>query len=162
MLDTGAHFYDAYECADGEYISIGSIEPQFYAELLRLTGLDGDAGFADQHDRAAWPALKVALADLFRTKTRDEWCAVMEHTDVCFAPVLRLDEAPQHPAQCGARRRSSTPSASLQPAPAPRFSRTVPELSQPPAHDGQHTREVLLDWGVAPDRVERPDRRPAP
>src|SRR3954453_15332883 len=76
LLDTGAHFYDAYECADGEYISIGSIEPQFYAELLRLTGLDDGPRFAEQHDREAWPALKVALADLFRTKTRAEWCEV--------------------------------------------------------------------------------------
>ena len=153
MLDTGAHFYDAYECADGQYISIGSIEPQFYAELLRLTGLDGDPRFAAQHDRAAWPELKTVLADLFRSKTRDEWCAVMEHTDVCFAPVLRLDEAPQHPHNA-ARGTFVDAFGTLQPAPVPRFSRTVPELSIPPAHDGQHTREVLLDWGVASDRVD--------
>jgi alpha-methylacyl-CoA racemase len=153
MLDTGAHFYDTYECADGEYISIGSIEPQFYAELLRLTGLEADDRFANQHDRAAWPSLKTLLAELFRSKTRAEWCAVMEHTDVCFAPVLRLDEAPHHPHNV-ARSTFVDAFGALQPAPTPRFSRTVPELSQPPAHDGQHTREVLLDWGIAPERVE--------
>jgi alpha-methylacyl-CoA racemase len=153
LLDTGAHFYDAYECADGEFISIGSIEPQFYAELLRITGLDGDARFADQHDRESWPARKLEIAELFRTKTRDEWCALMEHTDVCFAPVLRLDEAPHHPHNL-ARATFVEAFGKLQPAPAPRFSRTAPELSQPPAHDGQHTRDVLLDWGFAPERVE--------
>ncbi len=154
LLDTGAHFYDAYECADGEYISIGSIEPQFYAEMLRLTGLEGDERFAKQHDQSAWPELKAALADLFRTKTRDEWCAVMEYTDACFAPVLRLDEAPNHPHNT-ARATFVEGFGVLQPAPAPRFSRTTPELAIPPAHDGQHTREVLVDWGVAPDRVEQ-------
>jgi alpha-methylacyl-CoA racemase len=153
MLDTGAHFYDTYECADGEYISIGSIEPQFYAELLRLTGLDDDARFADQHDRGSWPELKSRLGEIFRCKARAEWCAVMEHTDVCFAPVLRLDEASQHPHNV-ARSTFVDAFGALQPAPAPRFSRTVPELSRPPAHDGQHTREVLGEWGVAPDRVE--------
>jgi alpha-methylacyl-CoA racemase len=153
MLDTGAHFYDTYVCADGEYISIGSIEPQFYAELLRLTGLDGDERFAKQHDRSAWPTLKSHLAELFRSKTRAEWCALMEHTDVCFAPVLRLDEAPHHPHHV-ARATFVDAFGARQPAPAPRFSRTVPELSQPPAHDGQHTREVLLEWGIAPERVD--------
>jgi alpha-methylacyl-CoA racemase len=153
LLDTGAHFYDAYECADGEYISIGSIEPQFYAELLRLTGLEADERFANQHDRSAWPELKSRIAELFRTKTRAEWCAVMEHTDVCFAPVLRLDEAPHHPHNA-ARGTFVDGFGVLQPAPAPRFSRTAPELSLPPAHDGQHTREVLLDWGIASERVE--------
>ncbi len=152
MLDTGAHFYDVYECSDGEFVSIGSIEPQFYAELLRLTGLTGDEQFAQQHDAAAWPELKARLTELFRTKTRDEWCAVMEHTDVCFAPVLRLDEAARHPHNI-ARATFVDAFGALQPAPAPRFSRTVPELSRPPAHDGQHTREVLDDWGIEADRI---------
>ena len=88
LLDTGAHFYDVYECSDGEYISVGSIEPQFYAELLRLTGLEGDEEFAAQMDRTRWSALKERLASVFASKTRDEWCEIMEHTDVCFAPVL--------------------------------------------------------------------------
>jgi alpha-methylacyl-CoA racemase len=153
LLDTGAHFYETYECADGGYISIGSIEPQFYAELLRLTGLDGDERFAKQHDREAWPGLKADLAEVFRTKTRAEWCEVMEHTDACFAPVLRLDEAPHHPHNA-ARKTFVDGFGVLQPAPAPRFSRTVPELSRPPAHDGQHTRDVLLDWGFPNERVD--------
>jgi alpha-methylacyl-CoA racemase len=153
MLDTGAHFYDAYECADGEYVSIGSIEPQFYDELLRLTELDGDAQFANQNDRAAWPELKLRLAELFRTRTRDEWCAVMEHTDVCFAPVLRLDEAARHPHNV-ARSTFVDAFGAVQPAPAPRFSRTAPALTMPPAHDGQHTREVLADWGIDAARID--------
>ncbi|MEY2522945.1 MAG: alpha-methylacyl-CoA racemase, partial [Ilumatobacteraceae bacterium] len=97
LLDTGAHFYDVYQCADGEYISIGSIESQFYAELLRLAGLDDDPEFGKQMDKSAWPHLKQRLSDLFATKTRDEWCSLMEATDVCFAPVLTMSEAAQHP-----------------------------------------------------------------
>jgi alpha-methylacyl-CoA racemase len=153
MLDTGAHFYDVYECADGEYVSIGSIEPQFYAELLRLTGLEGDEQFARQMDQSQWPALKERLAALMRTKTRDEWCAVMEHTDVCFAPVLRMDEAARHPHNVE-RGTFVDAFGAMQPAPAPRFSRSVPSIDRPPAHDGQHTREVLADWGVDPARVD--------
>ncbi len=153
MLDTGAHYYDVYECADGEYVSIGSIEPQFYAELLRLTGLDGDPRFAIQNDRGRWPELKQLLAGVIRTKTRDEWCAVMEHTDVCFAPVLRLDEAAAHPHNVE-RGTFVEAFGALQPAPAPRFSRSNPTVARPPAHDGQHTREVLIEWGIDPDRVE--------
>jgi alpha-methylacyl-CoA racemase len=151
-LDTGAHFYDVYECADGEYVSIGSIEPQFYAELLRLTGLTDDEEFAHQHDRSGWPHLKERLSELFRSKTRDEWCGIMEHTDVCFAPVLRLDEAYEHPHNV-ARRTFVESHGRKQPAPAPRFSRTVPELGEPPATPGRHTRAILEDWGVPPDRV---------
>ncbi|MDJ0768898.1 MAG: CaiB/BaiF CoA-transferase family protein [Ilumatobacter sp.] len=152
-LDTGAHFYDVYECADGEYVSIGSIEPQFYAELLRLTGLEGDEEFAKQHDRSHWQHLKERLAEVFKAKTRDEWCAVMEHTDVCFAPVLRMDEAVAHPHN--AERQTFVDAfGATQPAPAPRFSRTEPAIERPPAFDGQHTVEVLADWGVASDRIE--------
>ena len=146
LLDTGAHFYDVYETADAKYVSIGSIEPQFYAELLRLTGLEGDAEFAAQHNRANWPALKVRLAEVFRTKTRDEWTAIMEGTDVCFAPVLSLSEAPKHPHM--AERGTFTEVAGVvQPAPAPRFSRTPGEITRPAAHPGQHTTEALVDWG---------------
>jgi alpha-methylacyl-CoA racemase len=153
MLDTGAHFYDVYECADGEYISIGSIEPQFYAELMRLTGLEGDDEFARQMDKASWPHLKERIAEVFRSKTRDEWCELMEHTDVCFAPVLRMDEAAEHPHNV-ARGTFVAPGGVTQPAPAPRFSRTVPEIERPPAHDGEHTRAVLADWGLADDRID--------
>jgi alpha-methylacyl-CoA racemase len=154
MLDTGAHFYDVYECADGEYVSIGSIEPQFYAELMRLTGLEGDDEFARQMDKASWPHLKERIAEVFRTKARDEWCELMEHTDVCFAPVLRMDEAAEHPHNV-ARATFVAPGGVTQPAPAPRFSRTVPEIERPPAHDGEHTRAVLADWGIADDRIDQ-------
>ncbi len=153
LLDTGAHFYDVFECADREYVSIGSIEPQFYAELLRLTGLDGDEQFASQHDRALWPELKQRLAERFMSKTRDEWCALMEHSDVCFAPVLRMDEAARHPHNV-ARGTFVEAFGAMQPAPAPRFARTEATLQRPPAHDGQHTVEVLGEWGVEPDRVD--------
>ena len=153
LLDTGAHFYDVYECADGEYVSIGSIEPQFYAELMRLTGLVDDPDFAQQMDRSQWPALKKRLAEIFRTKTRDEWCEIMERTDVCFAPVLRMDEAAEHPHNV-ARGTFVEVGGTTQPAPAPRFSRTQATIDRPPAHDGQHTREVLGDWGVSADRIE--------
>jgi alpha-methylacyl-CoA racemase len=153
MLDTGAHFYDTYETADGKYVSIGSIEPQFYAELLRLTGLDGDPEFAAQMDRASGPALKARLEKVFLTRTRDEWCELMERTDVCFAPVLTMSEAAEHPHNV--ERKTFVEVAGVaQPAPAPRFSRTVPEIGSPPAHPGQHTREVLLDWGLEEARVD--------
>ena len=153
LLDTGAHFYDVYECADGKYVSIGSIEPQFYAELLRLTGLSDDPEFARQNDKAAWPHLKARLAEVFAGKTRDEWCALMEHTDVCFAPVLTMSEAARHPHNVE-RGTFVSDGGRLQPAPAPRFSRTPGEIQRPPAHPGQHTREVLLDWGIAADQVD--------
>ena len=153
LLDTGAHFYDVYRCADGRYVSIGSIEPQFYAELLRLTGLADDAEFAPQMDRDLWPVLKTRLEQVFRTKTRDEWCALMEGTDVCFAPVLTMSEAARHPHNV-ARGTFIEVAGVPQPAPAPRFSRTVPEITGPPAHPGQHTREVLIDWGLDEARVE--------
>ena len=152
LLDTGAHFYDVYECADGEYVSIGSIEPQFYAELIRLTGLADDADFAQQMDRNRWPDLKRRLGELFVTKTRDEWCAIMEHTDVCFAPVLRMEEAARHPHNVE-RGTFVEVDGMTQPAPAPRFSRTEATIDRPPAHDGQHTVEVLREWGIAGDRV---------
>jgi alpha-methylacyl-CoA racemase len=153
LLDTGAHFYDVYECSDGEYVSVGSIEPQFYAELLRLTGLTDDPEFQRQMDQDHWPHLKERLAAIFRSKSRDEWCELMEHTDVCFAPVLRMDEARHHPHNI-ARGTFVERDGMTQPAPAPRFSRTVPTIQASPAHDGQHTVEVLRDWGIALDRVD--------
>jgi len=152
LLDTGAHFYDVYECADGKHVSIGSIEPQFYAELLRLTGLDTDPEFAQQMNKEQWPRLKVRLADVMRTKTRDEWCAAMEHTDVCFAPVLTMTEAAAHPHNV-ARGTFIDVAGVTQPAPAPRFSRSTARIDSPPAHSGQHTREILADWGFAVDRI---------
>ncbi len=147
MLDSGAHYYDVYETADAKYVSIGSIEPQFYAELLRLTGMQ-DEELPTQHDRTEWPALKDRFAKLFREKTRDEWCEIMEGSDVCFAPVLSLYEAPEHPHNV--HRGTFTQVAGItQPAPAPRFSRTPAEIVSPPPHAGQHTDQILAEWGVA-------------
>ncbi len=151
LLDTGAHFYDVYETADGKYVSIGSIEPQFYAELLRLTGLEGEE-LPWQHDKGQWTSMKERLTAVFKAKTRDEWCALMEGSDVCFAPVLSMAEAPQHPHNV-ARQTFLELEGVVQPAPAPRFSRTEPAVQRPPAHAGQHTDEVLADWGVDADRV---------
>ena len=153
LLDTGAHFYDVYRCADGRYISVGSIEPQFYAELLRLTGLADDPEFALQMDRDLWPVLKGRLEKLFHSKTSTEWCSIMEGTDVCFAPVLTMSEAAEHPHNV-ARQTFIDVAGTRQPAPAPRFSRTSPEVTSPPAHPGQHTRDVLLDWGLGEHVVD--------
>jgi alpha-methylacyl-CoA racemase len=144
MLDSGAHFYDVYETADGEYVSIGSIEPQFYAELLRLTGLEGES-LPHQMDKSQWGPMKDRLRDVFKAKTRDEWCSIMEATDVCFAPVLRMSEAVAHPHNV-AREMFIERNGIVQPAPAPRFSATPGEVQRPPAHAGQHTSEILGDW----------------
>jgi len=122
FIDGGAHFYGVYECKDGSFISIGSIEPQFYALLRELAGLT-DADYDAQNDPKAWPALKRKLADVFKTKTRDEWCAIMEGSDVCFAPILTMSEATQHP-HMKAREVFIERHGVTQPAPAPRFSRT--------------------------------------
>jgi alpha-methylacyl-CoA racemase len=122
FLDGGAHFYGVYQCACDNFISIGSIEPQFYALLRQLAGLS-DHTFDAQMDRRAWPSLKQKLAEIFRTKTRDEWCEIMEGTDVCFAPVLTIAEAPLHP-HMAARKTFVKRHGAIQPAPAPRFSRT--------------------------------------
>jgi len=153
LLDTGAHFYDVFRCADGKYISLGSIEPQFYAELLRLTGLSDDPEFARQMDRALWPHLKTRLRQVFETKSSAEWCAIMEHTDVCFAPVLTMSEAGEHPHNV-ARKTFIELGGVQQPAPAPRFSRTTPTVDRLPAHPGQHSREILEDWGIPAERID--------
>lgn len=151
LLDTGAHFYEVYETSDGKYVSIGSIEPQFYAELLEKSGL-ADEDLPHQHDRSQWPALKERLAEIFRAKTRDEWCELMEHSDVCFAPVLSLEEAPEHPHNVE-RGTFIERNGVVQPAPAPRFSRTEPRIQRPPSHAGQHTDEVLAEFGFDADRI---------
>jgi alpha-methylacyl-CoA racemase len=145
MLDTGTHFYDTYECADGKWVSIGSIEPQFYAELMRYTGLEGEPDLPAQMDKSQWPAFKERMAAVFATKTRDEWSAIMEGTDVCFAPVLSMDEAAAHPHNVE-RGTFISPNGITQPAPAPRFSATPGVVQRPPAHAGQHTDEILGDW----------------
>jgi alpha-methylacyl-CoA racemase len=154
LLDTGAHFYDVFQCADGKYVSIGSIEPQFYAELLRITGLGHDTEFARQYDSTLWPQLKTRLREVIAGKTQAEWCALMEHTDVCFAPVLTMSEAALHPHNV--TRQTFVEQAGLtQPAPAPRFSRTGGELSHPPARPGSHTREVLASAGYSSVDIDR-------
>ncbi len=138
MLDTGAHFYDSYETADGKYISVGSIEPQFYAELLRLTG---QTQLTEQNNKALWPEMKATLTTVFASKTRDEWCAIMEGTDVCFAPILTMSEAPDHP-HMAARKTFVTRHGLTQPAPAPRFSRTPSAIRETATADiGSLTRE---------------------
>ncbi len=123
LLDTGAHFYDTYETSDGKYVSIGSIEPQFYAELRKRAGLEEDADFDAQMMPSNWGLLKDKLTALFKTQTRDKWCELMEHSDVCFAPVLSLSEAPKHPHNA-ARETYVEVDGVMQPAPAPRFSKT--------------------------------------
>jgi alpha-methylacyl-CoA racemase len=153
LLDTGAHFYDVYETADGKYVSIGSIEPQFYAELLRITGLDQEE-LPFQMDKTQWPAMKERVAAIFKAKTRDEWCELMEGTDVCFAPVLSVREAPKHPHNVH-RKTFLELDGVVQPAPAPRFSATPPTVQRPPSHAGQHTDEVLVEWGLDADRVAK-------
>ncbi|MED5394153.1 MAG: CaiB/BaiF CoA-transferase family protein [Actinomycetota bacterium] len=151
MLDTGAHFYDVYECADGEYISIGSIEPQFYAEMIEKLGLDPD-DFADQHDRSRWTELKAKVAAVVVTRTRDEWDAVLEGSDVCYAPVLAVSEAMEHPHHVA--RGTFVESGGLrQPGPAPRLSGTPGSIRRPPPHEGQHTDELLDELGLCADEV---------
>ncbi len=145
LLDGGAHFYDTYACADGKFISIGAIEPQFYALLLKLTGID-DPAFDAQMDPVLWPQLSEKIAAVFLTRERDSWCLLMEGTDVCFAPVLDMAEAPRHPHNV-ARGTFADIGGVVQPAPAPRFSRTAPEIGIMPAIPGQHSAAVLSDWG---------------
>ncbi|MEI7882751.1 MAG: CaiB/BaiF CoA-transferase family protein [Actinomycetota bacterium] len=152
LLDTGAHFYDVFECSDGKYVSIGSIEPQFYALLLEKTGLADDTAFAKQMDASQWPVLKIKLAEVMRTKSSAQWCKIMEGTDVCFAPVLTMSEAAKHPHNV-ARKTFIEVDGVTQPAPAPRFSRTAAALPSAPAHAGQHSVAVLSDWGFDADRI---------
>ncbi|MBF2754981.1 MAG: CoA transferase [Gammaproteobacteria bacterium AqS3] len=152
LLDSGAHFYDTYRCSDGEYIALGSIEPQFYAELREKAGLSG-AEFDAQMDREAWPELKVKLAEVIARKSRDEWCELMEGSDVCFAPVLNMAEAPKHPHNV-ARGSFIEVEGAVQPAPAPRFSRTECDAPAPSAIIGEHTDEVLGEFGFGADEIE--------
>jgi alpha-methylacyl-CoA racemase len=147
FLDTGSHFYDSYETADGKYVSVGSIEPKFYEELIEKLGIAGE-DLPGQNDASQWPTMRDRVTALFRSKTRDEWCELMEGSDVCFAPVLSLDEAPEHPHN--KHRGTFTEVAGVtQPEVGPRFSRTPGAISQPPAHPGQHTEQVLADWGFS-------------
>jgi alpha-methylacyl-CoA racemase len=152
-LDSGAHFYDVYETADGRYVSIGSIEPQFYAELRRVLSLTGPE-WDRQDDQAAWPRLKEELAVIFAAKTRDEWCRVFAEAkaDACFTPVLSPGEAPADPHNV-ARGTFLTRDGTTFPSPAPRLSRTPAAAGGPPPAPGQDTAEVLRDWGFADDAI---------
>lgn len=150
-LDGGAFYYGSYECSDGKYISIGSLEPQFYALLLEKAEIT-DPEFQEQLDAAAWPAKREKLNQLFKTRTRQQWCDIMEGTDVCFAPVLDLKEAPTHPHNID-RKTFVELEGVVQPAPAPRFSRTQGEIQGPAAMAGEHTREVLSAWNFTDQEI---------
>lgn len=151
FLDGGAPFYGTYKCSDGKWIAIGSIEPQFYQLLLEKTKIS-TKWFNTQWEQNNWSALKECLAETFKTKTRDEWCAIMENTDVCFAPVLDMDEAPEYRHNKD-RKTFLNIDGVIQPAPAPRFSRTISEIQSPPAKRGAHTEDILKQHGYSPDDI---------
>jgi len=145
LLDTGSHFYEVYETKDAKHVSIGSIEPQFYAELIEKIGLEGEE-LPAQMDQTQWSKLQERLTAIFKDKTRDEWCEIMEGSDVCFAPVLSMGEAPSHPHNVH-RKTFIEHGGAIQAAPAPRFSRTAPEVTRPAPHIAQDTDAVLADHG---------------
>ncbi len=152
-LDKGAHYYNVYETADGKHISVGSIEPQFYALLLKHTGLEG-VELPDQRDRPRWPETRERLREIFRTRTRDEWTAIMEQTDICFAPVLSMSEAMAHHHNV-ARGSFVEVDGVPQPRPAPVFEGTPSRVPRGPAHAGEHTDEALGEWGFAAEEIAR-------
>ncbi|MFU8817742.1 MAG: CaiB/BaiF CoA transferase family protein [Pseudomonadales bacterium] len=153
LLDGAAHFYDTYETSDGKHICVGSIEPQFYALLVEKAGVDKER-FAPQMDPSRWPELKAELTEVFKTRTRDQWCEIMEGSDVCFAPVLSIFEAPDHPHN-KARNSFVEIDGLVQPAPAPRFSRTAPEVSHASPKPGQDSAAVLKACGFSDDEIAR-------
>ena len=145
--DGGAHYYHVYETRDGEHVAIGAIEPQFYALLLKHTGLEGE-DLPPQTDRAEWPGMQERLQRIFKTKTRAEWVEIMQETDICFAPVLRMSEALKHPHNV--HRESFVEIEGIpQPGPAPRFLGTPTRVQRPPARVGEHTHQILRDWGFS-------------
>nr|MCH9672318.1 CoA transferase [Gammaproteobacteria bacterium] len=153
VLDGGAHFYKTYETADGKYISVASIESKFYDELLALTGFE-DPDHAAHRDKSQWAENAEKLATLFKGKTRDEWCAILEGSDVCFAPVLSMGEAHQHPHN-QARDTFVEVDGVIHPAPAPRFSRTPSSIQKGASAAGADTKEVLSDWGFSADQIKQ-------
>lgn len=151
-LDSGTPWYDVYETADGKWISIGCNEPQFYDALLERLGIAAGVLPANRHDRKGWPAIRACFKEKFRAKTRDEWCAIMDGSEVCFAPVLTLAEAPTHP-HMRARATFVEKDGVVQPAPAPRFSRTRPEIRRSAGSVDQHGDDALCDWGFSAAEV---------
>jgi alpha-methylacyl-CoA racemase len=151
VLDGGAHFYDTYETKDGGYMAIGAIEPPFYRKLLELMGLD-QAEFEPQMDKSRWPAWKARFAEVFKTRTRDEWTAIMAHEDACAMPVLTMNEAATHPHN-RARGTFVEFAGVEQAAPAPRFSRTQAALALPPPEPGEHSDEVLGEFGFGAEEI---------
>lgn len=151
LLDGGAHFYDTYETADGQYVAFGAIEPAFYALFRDKLGLTG-AEFEGHMDPARWPALKAKVAAAVRTRTRDQWCALLEGTDACFAPVLTLREAPAHPHNA-ARGTFVEVGGTMQPAPAPRYGRRALDRPRPAVAAGADTDDVLAQLGLAEERI---------
>jgi alpha-methylacyl-CoA racemase len=145
LLDTGRPWYDVYETADGGWMSVGPLEVRFYAKFAELLALPEDLARRPGPDD--WPRLREAIATAFRGRTRDDWEAVFAHTDACVAPVLGLKEAAEHP-HLAARQTFIEVEGVRQPAPAPRFDRTPGAVQRPPARRGEHTREVLAEWGV--------------
>jgi alpha-methylacyl-CoA racemase len=152
-IDGGAHFYDTYECKDGKYITIAPAEPQFYAELLQRLGYDDGEILTERMNPDRWPEFKARFAATFRTRTRDEWTELLEGTDVCYAPVLDFDEAPRHPHNV-ARGAFIEVDGVVQPAPAPRFSRTPPAVRNRPPEAGENNREAMLAWGFDDAEIE--------
>src|SRR4051812_7238151 len=149
LLDGGAPFYDTYRCADGGFMAVGALEPQFYAQFVAGLGVELPGG---QHDVAQWPEHRRRIAEAFASRTRDEWTAVFEGTDACVTPVLRLAEAPEHP-HLAARQTFVGTAAGPQPAPAPRFSRTPAEVRGAPRAPGQDTVAALSAWGVSDEEI---------
>jgi alpha-methylacyl-CoA racemase len=145
LLDTGSPFYDVFRTSDGRYMAAGAFEPQFYAEFLRLLGLDGE-DLPFQHDPAGREVLRSRFAAVFATRTQQEWTDIFSDSDACVAPVLSMREAPDHP-HLAARGTFQEHFSVVQPAPAPRFSATPGEVSGPPPAPGEHSRKVLADWG---------------
>ena len=151
LLDTGAHFYEVYETSDGGFIGVGAIEPQFYAELIRLLGLEGE-DLPPQMDRDAWPGMKERFARIFAGRTRADWEAVFDGTDACATPVLSPTEAPDHPHN-RFRQTFTEVAGVVQPAPAPRFLGTPGAIRRPPPNPGQHAEEALGDWGLSEGEI---------
>ena len=151
IVDSGAPFYRSYGTKDGKFVAVGAIEPHFYGNLIKVMGIDGE-NLPDQNDRAAWPPMRERFAKIFATRTRDEWVTAAAGRDACLAPVLTIDEAPEHP-QMRARDVYSMFDGLRHPSPAPRFSRTRSELRRPTPPPGHDSRQALSDWGVPPDQV---------